>query len=305
MARLARTIADLSRYRRALEFGARPRQAASGRRRAADPAAGGRGLRRQSRQPAHARIRPGDARREAGPPRRAARLHADRRRLRPWRGLVELCRPARLRAAVPRAAARQQSATLLQLVRARRHRRDGGEALSIRQMVEPMVGDARRRSAAASSSPGSRPAARWHRSMLATYPGGVRRRRHHRRAALRHAPRTSRRRSRACSRAAARPARGWGDLVRAASPHRGPWPKDLDLARQRRRDGRADERATRSSSNGPTCTASPATPSERRTRATAIERAVWRDRDGREVIEAVTIPGMAHGTPLATGPGDG
>jgi hypothetical protein len=31
---------------------------------------------------------------------------------------------------------------------------------------------------------------------------------------------------------------------------------------------------------------------------------VWRDRDGREVIESVTIPGMAHGTPLAIGEGE-
>jgi poly(3-hydroxybutyrate) depolymerase len=47
----------------------------------------------------------------------------------------------------------------------------------------------------------------------------------------------------------------------------------------------------------------PATPSERTT-GRGFERAVWRDLDGRELIEAVTIPGMAHGTPLATGPGE-
>ena len=99
------------------------------------------------------------------------------------------------------------------------------------------------------------------------------------------------------------PARRWGDLVRAASPHRGPWPK-ISIWH-----GSAD--ATVIPMNRDEIIKQwtdvhglPATPNERTT-GRGFERAVWRDRDGREVIEAVTIPGMAHGTPLATGPGDG
>jgi hypothetical protein len=47
----------------------------------------------------------------------------------------------------------------------------------------------------------------------------------------------------------------------------------------------------------------PAGPTERIVEA-GFERAVWRDRNGREVIESVTISGMPHGTPLATGQGE-
>src|SRR5262249_40115702 len=91
----------------------------------------------------------------------------------------------------------------------------------------------------------------------------------------------------------------WGDLVRAASRHRGPWPRmsvwhgdaddvvkpenavqlveqwidvhglDRESALQEIVDGRS--------------------------------RLVWRNRTGDDVIELYVIPGMAHGTPLATG----
>ena len=73
--------------------------------------------------------------------RRSPWLHTNRRRVRSGRGLVDACGPARLCAAPARAAADEQSPDLLQLVPSRRHARDRGEALSIRQMVDRMVRD--------------------------------------------------------------------------------------------------------------------------------------------------------------------
>jgi feruloyl esterase len=98
------------------------------------------------------------------------------------------------------------------------------------------------------------------------------------------------------------PARHWGDLVRAASPHKGPWPRisvwhggaDTTVAPMN-----ADEIVKQwADVHG-----LPAAPAER-TSEDGFARAVWCDRDGREVIESVTVPGMAHGTPLAVGEGE-
>ena len=98
------------------------------------------------------------------------------------------------------------------------------------------------------------------------------------------------------------PARHWGDLVRAASPHRGPWPRISVW------HGSAD--ATVVPMNADEIVKQwadvhglPAAPAERAA-GSGFARVVWRDRDGREVIESVTIPGMAHGTPLASGEGE-
>ena len=55
-----------------------------------------------------------------GAGRRPPRLHPERRRLRPRQRLVRACRPPRLRLAVPRADAVQQSQSVLQLVPDRR-----------------------------------------------------------------------------------------------------------------------------------------------------------------------------------------
>jgi len=93
-----------------------------------------------------------------------------------------------------------------------------------------------------------------------------------------------------------RPASEWGDLVRAASPHRGPWPRVSIW------HGGADT------------TVKPANADETLkqwldvhgvARAPHLEemldgypRRVWRDEAGQDLVEQVTIPGMAHGTPI-------
>src|SRR6266566_2289902 len=100
----------------------------------------------------------------------------------------------------------------------------------------------------------------------------------------------------------ARSAREWGDLVRAASPHRGPWPRlsvwhggaDAVVKRENADQivkqwievhGLDHEAALEEVVDG-------------------YPRRVWRDRTGDDVIESYTIPGMAHGAPLATGRGE-
>jgi poly(hydroxyalkanoate) depolymerase family esterase len=98
------------------------------------------------------------------------------------------------------------------------------------------------------------------------------------------------------------PARHWGDLVRAASSHRGPWPRISVW------HGSADTTVVPMNADEivkqwADVHGLPASPTERTTES-GFARAVWRDRDGREVIESVTIPGMAHGTPLASGEGE-
>ncbi len=95
----------------------------------------------------------------------------------------------------------------------------------------------------------------------------------------------------------ARPAREWGDLVRKASPHKGPWPRISVW------HGTAD--ATVKASNAREILKQwtdvhglPLEPSDENT-VDGIPRKVWRGRDGAELIEEYSIPGMAHGTPLA------
>jgi feruloyl esterase len=96
--------------------------------------------------------------------------------------------------------------------------------------------------------------------------------------------------------------REWGDLVRAASRHRGPWPKlsvwhgggDATVVPMNTGEiikhwsdvhGLAVEPSGEATVDG-------------------YPRQVWRDAHGREVIESFTIGGMAHGTPLATAGAD-
>jgi feruloyl esterase len=100
-----------------------------------------------------------------------------------------------------------------------------------------------------------------------------------------------------------RPASEWGDLVRVASPHRGPWPK-LSVWH-----GSADTTVVPSNADeiikqwtdvhGVTAQAPHADMVD------GYPRKVWRDASGNEVIESFTIASMAHGTPLATSGGDG
>ncbi|GAA3710792.1 PHB depolymerase family esterase [Sphingomonas cynarae] len=93
-----------------------------------------------------------------------------------------------------------------------------------------------------------------------------------------------------------------GDLVRRASPHRGPWPTVSIW------HGGAD--ATVHSSNREAILAQwravhrvAAAPAQVDT-VDGIPRRRWQDGDGRVVIEEFSIAGMGHGTPLATGTAD-
>jgi feruloyl esterase len=97
-----------------------------------------------------------------------------------------------------------------------------------------------------------------------------------------------------------RPATEWGDLVREASPHLGPWPRVSVW------HGTAD--ATVKSSNAREIIKQwtdvhglPAAPT-RRDSVNGHQRRVWCDRAGNEALEEFVIAGMAHGTPL--GPGE-
>jgi poly(hydroxyalkanoate) depolymerase family esterase len=99
-----------------------------------------------------------------------------------------------------------------------------------------------------------------------------------------------------------RPARAWGDLVRAASPHNGAWPRVSVW------HGGAD------------ATVIPPNATEivkqwtdvhglqaQRSLQTVVDgypRQVWISEAGDELIESYTIPKMAHGTPLAAGEAD-
>ena len=98
--------------------------------------------------------------------------------------------------------------------------------------------------------------------------------------------------------------REWGRLVRAASAHRGPWPRisvwhgeaDTTVAPDNARaivgqwaalHGVALAVARESTVDG------------------AATRRVWRDRTGREVIELYLVPEMGHGVPIRVGQGEG
>jgi poly(hydroxyalkanoate) depolymerase family esterase len=100
-----------------------------------------------------------------------------------------------------------------------------------------------------------------------------------------------------------RPAREWGDLVRNASPrHDGPWPRVSVW------HGNADHTVVPSNAreilkqwtdvHG--LAAAPSAQSQ----VDGYPREVWLNQAGDEVIDSYTITDMAHGTPLATGPGD-
>jgi len=100
-----------------------------------------------------------------------------------------------------------------------------------------------------------------------------------------------------------RHASDWGDLVRAASPHEGPWPRISVW------HGNAD--ATVVPANADAIIAQwadvhglPVT-SSTGAMVDGYPRRVWVNGAGDEVIEAYTITGMAHGTPLATRKAEG
>jgi feruloyl esterase len=96
-----------------------------------------------------------------------------------------------------------------------------------------------------------------------------------------------------------RPGSEWGDLVRAASSHAGPWPKVSvwhGSADPTVKPGNADE-ILKQWVDVHGLTAAPAVV----TTVDGYLRRVWRDPAGEDVLEAYTITGMAHGAPIAVG----
>jgi poly(hydroxyalkanoate) depolymerase family esterase len=178
--------------------------------------------------------------------------------------------------------------------------RGKGEALSIRQMVETMIRDHgidRGRVFVTGLSAGGAMTC----VMLATYPdtfaaGAVIAGLPYRTAANVNEAFES------MFQVRPRPGHEWGDLVRAASPHRGPWPR-LSVwhgsADPVVKSENADEIVKQWTdvhglSDQPTLTET----------VDGYPRQVWRNRAGGNVIESYTISSMAHGTPLATGGSD-
>ena len=96
-----------------------------------------------------------------------------------------------------------------------------------------------------------------------------------------------------------RSARAWGDLVRQASPHQGPWPRVSVW------HGGADTTVVPSNASEivkqwTDVHGLPAHPAVTES-IDGYPRQLWRSPDGEELIESYTIPTMAHGTPLAVG----
>lgn len=172
--------------------------------------------------------------------------------------------------------------------------RGAGEALSIAEMTNYMIGrhalDRQRVFIAGLSAGGAMSAA-----MLAAYPdvfagGAVI-------GGLPHGVAANAQEAlQAMAQARRRSPREWGDLVRMASPHRGPWPK-ISLWH-----GSADsivvpqnmEEALRQWMDVHGVSATPDAVHQ----AGRSTRRVWRTSSGDEVIEAISIEGMAHGVPI-------
>jgi poly(hydroxyalkanoate) depolymerase family esterase len=178
--------------------------------------------------------------------------------------------------------------------------RGRGEPQSIREMIEQMVLDRdidRRRIFVTGFSAGAAMAS----VMLATYPdvfagGGII-------AGVPYGAATNVQQAFECMfQGRGRPPKEWGDHVRAASPHRGPWPKVSVWqggADRTVRPTNADEIVKQWTDVHGLALA----PSYADT-VNGFARRVWCDRKGRDVIECYSIGGMGHGAPLATGDGD-
>lgn len=99
-----------------------------------------------------------------------------------------------------------------------------------------------------------------------------------------------------------RTAQEWGDLVRAASPHRGPWPRvsvwhgGADKVVKPKNAEELLKQWTNVHGLG--------TQATRTETVDGYPRHVWTNPAGEAVIESYIIPLMPHGTPLATGDGD-
>ena len=178
--------------------------------------------------------------------------------------------------------------------------RGRGEVLSIRQMIEKMITDTgvdRRRVFVTGLSAGGAMTS----VMLAAYPdvfaGGAIV------AGLPYGAATNVQQAfETMFQCPPRPARAWGELVRGASPHKGPWPRVSVW------HGGAD--ATVIPSNAIEIVKQwtdvhglPVAPTAQAI-VDGYPRQVWVNADGDELIESYTITNMAHGTPLATGGAD-
>lgn len=180
-------------------------------------------------------------------------------------------------------------------------RRGQGEPLSIRQMIEKSVVDHgidRRRVFVTGLSAGGAMTS----NMLACYPevfaGGAIV------AGLPYgAAGTVQEAFKSMYQSPTRSAREWGGLVRKASSHRGPWPRVSVW------HGNADKTVIPSNAEEilKQWTELHGLPlsSSATTRVDGFPRDVWINDAGDELIEAYTIPDMAHGTPLAIGEAEG
>ena len=176
--------------------------------------------------------------------------------------------------------------------------RDRGEALSIRQMIEKTIGahgiDRARVFVTGLSAGGAMTAV-----MLATYPevfsaGAII-------AGLPYGTAGNVQQAfESMFQGPTHAANEWGDLVRRASSHRGPWPRvsvwhgDMDALVKPSNA----EALVRQWTDVHGIVSAPI-----ESLVDGYPRKVWR-RDGVDLIESYTITGMAHGTPVATGAHD-
>jgi poly(hydroxyalkanoate) depolymerase family esterase len=180
-------------------------------------------------------------------------------------------------------------------------RRNQGEPLSIRQMIEKSVVDHgidRRRVFVTGLSAGGAMTS----IMLACYPevfaGGAII------AGLPYGAATTVQQAfESMFQSPSRSPREWGDLVRKASSHRGPWPRVSVW------HGNADKTVIPSNAleilkQWTEVHGLPLSPSVK-TRTDGFPREVWLNGAGDELLEAYTITNMAHGTPLAIGEAEG
>ena len=179
--------------------------------------------------------------------------------------------------------------------------RDRGEPLSIRQMIEKSITDHgadRRRVFITGLSAGGAMTS----SMLACYPevfaGGAIV------AGLPYGAATTVQQAfQSMYQSPTRSAREWGNLVRKASHHRGPWPRVSIW------HGNADKtviplNAQQIIKQWTNLHDLPLSSSVK-TMVDGFPREVWINGTGEELLEAYSIPNMAHGTPLAVGQAEG
>ena len=178
--------------------------------------------------------------------------------------------------------------------------RGQGEALSIRQMVDKMVLDhgidARRVYVTGLSAGGAMASV-----MLATYPdifaGGAII------AGLPYGAATNVQEAfQSMFQSPARPADVWGDLVRRASSHRGPWPR-ISVWHGGMDTTVVPSNAAEIVKQWTDVHGLPMAPTFQDT-VDGYPRQVWRNTQGEDLIESFAISGMAHGTPLSVGTAD-